>query len=109
MAQRQTTPEGHEFVVGGREATYEAWPQSDTHTWGMFAGLAVELGGYCDVELIDPGTGRTFWFQPADHRELAKSPEGFPFARVLRQAIEAAEAVGWFDGPGEVTPVGPVG
>lgn len=39
----------------------ECYPAVETHTWGAFAGLAIELGGYGDLELIDPYSGRRFW------------------------------------------------
>jgi len=94
MTERQTTPEGHAFQVGNRVAGYRG---TTTHTWGMFAGLAIELGGYGDVELVDPYTGRTFWFQPADHAERAHSDEPWPFADVVIQALKAAKDAGWFD------------
>lgn len=34
------------------------YPQADTHTWGAFATLAIECGGYGDLEAVDPYTGR---------------------------------------------------
>jgi hypothetical protein len=37
------------------------YPQTETHTWGAFAGMAIELGGYSDVELVDPYSGSRFW------------------------------------------------
>lgn len=33
------------------------YPDVDTHTWGAFALLAVELGGYGDMEVVNPYTG----------------------------------------------------
>lgn len=42
------------------------YPHSGTHTWGAFAGLAIELGGYGDIELVDPYSGSRFWFRPDD-------------------------------------------
>lgn len=51
----------------------EAPPIGDAvvHVWGGFAGLAIELGGYQDVELVDPYTGRRLWVPLPDRLRYA--------------------------------------
>lgn len=47
------------------------YPTTDTYRWGAFAGVAiesggkpiaaVEMGGYCDLEMVDPYTLQRLW------------------------------------------------
>jgi hypothetical protein len=78
-----------------------AEPTTETREFGMFAGLVVELGGYCDVELIDPYTGGRFWYQPANARQHAEASGGFDFLTVLIEASALAKVVGWLAEPTE--------
>lgn len=69
----------------------EAPPVGDAvvHVWGGFAGLAIELGGYQDLELVDPYTGRRLW---------VPLPDRLRFAGVLawyRYALDVAERSGF--------------
>lgn len=51
------------------------YPHADAHTWGAFAGVAVqtdsgpvaaaELGGYNDIELVNPYNGQRLWMSKA--------------------------------------------
>lgn len=41
------------------------YPQATAHTWGAFAGLAIELGGYGDLEVVDPYNGDRLWIPDA--------------------------------------------
>lgn len=34
------------------------YPQTDSHLWGAFAILAIESGGYGDLDAVDPYSGR---------------------------------------------------
>lgn len=90
MSEYRRTEDGHTYRVMPADGSRPTYPAAKAHTWGTFAGLVVELGGYNDVELIDPYTGGSFWFSPAN-------PGDGPFSllKVLRQAIDAAEAAGW--------------
>ena len=36
---------------------YPVYPQADAHTWGAFAYLAIEMGGYGDLEVVNPYNG----------------------------------------------------
>jgi hypothetical protein len=39
------------------EGQYPVYPQAQAHTWGAFAFLAIEAGGYGDLEAVNPYTG----------------------------------------------------
>lgn len=86
--QRQTTPRGDAFTA--HEATRDGNPP-EQFTWNMFPGLAIELGGYNDVELVDPYTGRRFWYQPARERWADLRIE-----QIMVEAIQLATERGWF-------------
>jgi hypothetical protein len=66
----------------------ERYPRAAAHVWGAFAGLAVEFGGYNDIELVDPYTGRRFWYE----RAFVDGKEHRSFWDALRATIDAAEA-----------------
>lgn len=80
-----TTP-GEVKITPG-PANYVGYPKAD-HAWAMFAGLAIELGGYGDVELVDPYTGNRFWFMPSDRGEMT-------VLDVMIAAMQAAREAGW--------------
>jgi hypothetical protein len=42
------------------------YPKVDHHTWGEFAYLAVEAGGYSDLTAINPYTGDRLWVGGSD-------------------------------------------
>jgi len=43
----------------------ETYPTVGTYTWGEFAGLVIEAGGYNDLTIINPYTGRRLWLADA--------------------------------------------
>lgn len=45
------------IVIRPGDPTEPHYPQADTHTWGEFAGLAIEMGGYGDITAVNPHTG----------------------------------------------------
>ncbi len=92
----KVTPRPSEWSETAGLPDHVGWPQSETHTWGAFAGLAVELGGYSDIELVDPGTGSRFWFKPGAHLDPT-SPTWFWDA--LIEAAQAAKATKWGQTP----------
>lgn len=47
-------------VTAGIAREY-CYPKVEVHTWQEFAGFAVEMGGYGDLTMIDPYSGRRFW------------------------------------------------
>jgi hypothetical protein len=51
------------------------YPNVGHHTWGEFAYLAVEAGGYSDLTAIDPYTGNRLWVGGSD------TPHEFCLAR----------------------------
>lgn len=85
-----STLQGREWSVGVSGTLDRCYPRSDSHTWGEFAGLAVEMGGYGDLTAIDPYTGRRFWLGSAlrcdEHSlALAKAEPGDAAMAVYRQ------------------------
>lgn len=90
----EVTPRASEWSTTAGHRDAPGYPES--HTWGEFAGLAVELGGYGDITLVDPGTGSRFWFRPGAHLDTRSA--GW-FWDALIEAIQAAKATGWQDRP----------
>lgn len=88
----EMTPRPSEWSTTEGPKNHVGWPQAETHTWGEFAGLAVELGGYSDITLVDPGSGSRFWFHPGAHLDR-NSPTWFWDA--LIEAAQAAKATQW--------------
>lgn len=88
----KVTPRASEWSSTAGLPDHVGWPQSETHTWGAFAGLAVELGGYNDIEFVDPGPGTRFWFRPGAHLD-PQSPTWFWDA--LIEAATAARDTRW--------------
>lgn len=79
---------------GPRETTPRQgphYPKSETHTWGAFAGLALELDGYNGVEVIAPWTGKVLYV-PNVFRN-ADVPEDW--ATLLRRVADGIETAGW--------------
>lgn len=76
---------GREWSVSGPAPAGECYPKSDSYTWGEFAGVAVEMGGYNDISMVDPYTGRRFW--------LADAFRCDPHAQALRAAQPGADAI----------------
>lgn len=67
------------------------WPNAEAHTWGEFAGVAVECGGYGDMTMIDPSSGRRLWLGDA----FDQTPGDGAFLRALRRLVDLAEATGF--------------
>ena len=89
-----TTPDGRAFkVIPPFQPDAPNYPQLDTHLWSAFAVLAVETGGYHDIEARDPYTGRKLWTRLSDGDHNVYSQ--------LRQLVDAMEAADFF--PAEST------
>lgn len=76
---------------------YPTYPQSGSHQWGAFPWLAIETGGYGDLELIHPWTGETLWIGK-EHLPALADPNENPaktVADLLRQVADAVEAADW--------------
>lgn len=67
----------------------DCYPKNGTHTWGAFACLAIEMGGYGDFEIVDPYTGRRFWTPAFGNNDENDNPTIYD---ALRRAIDAMEA-----------------
>jgi hypothetical protein len=65
------------------------YPDSDTYTWGEFAGMAIELGGYGDMTMVDPYTRQRLWMGAIRDAEGTIVDET-PYAQ-LRRLIDLAE------------------
>lgn len=88
-----STLQGREWQVSHPMPKDKCYPKTDSYTWGEFAGLAIEMGGYSDLSAIDPYTGRRFWLGSAlrcdEHSlALAKAEPGDAAMAVLRQVFE---------------------
>lgn len=65
------------------------YPDAPAHTWNAFAGMAIELGGYGDMTMIDPYSGQQLWMGAIRGAEGAIVDET-PYAQ-LRRLIDLAE------------------
>lgn len=112
LAQRKRTEgthNGRTWSVTGPVDTdpNHYYPKVDCHIWGAFAGLAIELGGYGDLEAVDPYSGRRFWLgnaftpdaelgdrrDPITFGQTARTVEGgLTFFDAMRRLIDAMEA-----------------
>lgn len=69
-----STTQGREWHVSKPMSRDRCYPKAGSYTWGEFAGLVIEMGGYSDLSAIDPYTGRRFWLGSAlrcDEHSLA--------------------------------------
>jgi hypothetical protein len=74
-------------VKAGTEGPH--YPDNGTHTWGEFAGMAIELGGYGDMTMVDPYSGQRLWMGAIRDAEGAIVDET-PYAQ-LRRLADLAE------------------
>lgn len=84
-----TTPADAPRKIRDREGPH--YPQTETHTWGAFAGLALEFDGYNNCEVIQPWTGEVLFVPGAANTQ----DEPNPMAATLRRVADAIEQVGW--------------
>lgn len=86
------TPIPAEDITEFPETPGPHYPQRDTYQFQEFAGLVFELGGYGDVTLCDPYTGRRLHLMHA-----FDGPDGQTLGLfdAMRKVIDAAEQVGW--------------
>lgn len=91
------TPAGREWSMHpAYQRSGPFYPQLSTHLWGAFAMLAierngqpvvaVEAGGYNDLEAVDPYTGRHLWAG----RVFAQDRSVYDSLRLLVDAMESA-------------------
>lgn len=88
------------------ESDQRPYPDSDTHLWGCWPVLAIETGGYNDVEVIDPFTQRRLWignmWTDRENRGLGPiktdaAAEGRNTAEVLRRIADVLEATSFLE------------
>ena len=87
--------EPHEPTIVRGNPAEPHYPQEDKHTWGAFAGLAVELDGYNNLELVNPYNGDRITVYGV-FPQLGEG-EDQPFVAALHFAIDAAALAGFFD------------
>lgn len=92
-----------EHEVSARKPPEQCYPKVEVYTWQEFAGFAVEMGGYGDLTMIDPYSGRRFWCPVPDqvweqgtmaaYRYLLEQAEkhGFPDGTPIQVAPESAQ------------------
>lgn len=96
------TPKPEITVTPGR-ADQPHYPNVDSHTWGEFAYLAIEAGGYSDLTAVSPYTGaRLHTFACRTGGTLAGEWIADPY-QCLRNLIDAMESVGFLT-PNSVVP-----
>lgn len=81
-------------ISAGTDDQTRCYPKAESYTWGAFAGLAIEsggkpiaaieMGGYCDLEMVDPYTLQRLWV--ADVMR-----DGTSIYDALRKLIDVAE------------------
>lgn len=84
-------PEGQHTSTTEPTPAEQNYPKSEAYTWGEFAHLAIETGGYGDLTAIDPWTGQRFWVSDAAGSDN-------PYEN-LRRLIDAMEREGFLDAP----------
>lgn len=72
-------------VTRGELSKDQCYPVRTYYTWGEFAWLALEMGGYRDATAIDPYSGRRFWVP-----DVFGMDEHDPYS-ALRRVIDAME------------------
>lgn len=65
------------------------YPQADSYTWGEFADLAIELGGYGDITAVNPYTGTRLCLLNASEGIDPGDPRGH--FTMLHRLIDALE------------------
>jgi hypothetical protein len=120
MTMARLTRDGTEYEISGPAPADRTYPRTETYTFGEFAGpvieaagrpaAVVEFGGYADVSLVDPWTGRRLWIPralPDLHGHDGGTAEGCPacfddgagarsLLAAIRKALDVAEETGFF-------------
>jgi len=85
-----TLADGTEWIVCPPFSPSQGWPEVESHLWGAFPVLAIETGGYSDIEAIDPFTRRRFNVAQAWAGETNVYD-------AMRKLIDAMQEVGFLD------------
>lgn len=93
-------------VRHGSEDKTRCYPTTDTYTWSEFAGVAihdgegkpvaaVEMGGYCDLSMVDPYTLQRLWVADVlSTREDGSEPTIYDALRALIDIAEREQFLG---------------
>lgn len=97
-------PDRDQWTISNAASPADCYPKGPTvaqlkpgavvHVWQEFPGFVVELGGYGDMTIVDPYTGRRMWMW---------IPDEFWSQGVIaayRYAIDVADRVGFLSGGG---------
>lgn len=95
----ETGPDGFATVSVTEGGDGPHWPKVDTHTWGAFAYLAIEAGGYRDLEVVNPCNGERMWVADAmgeltDEGEDTVEVSPYDALRKLIDAMERHQFLG---------------
>lgn len=84
-------------VQGAFNPDAPRWPNVESHLWGAFPFLAIELDGYNDFSIQDPATGRRLWTR---YPKYAKgTPDEVSWYDRLRHLVDVMEATGFLTEP----------
>jgi|SRR5215831_1725962 len=86
------------YQLGDPIPAEECYPKREAYVFNEFAGPIFELGGYSDMTLIDPWSGRRLWVADA----LGTPDMPIPLFDAIRYVLQVAEAVGFLVEPGEM-------
>lgn len=104
---------GREVKVVQREVDRsELYPHNDRYQWGAWPVIAIETGGYSDLEAHNPSTGDYLWTRalrcdkhpdPADASWVeCEACRNGTIYDALRRLVDAMEAHGFLDDPEEL-------
>jgi hypothetical protein len=49
------------FSISDEKPKEQTYPKTDMYQYQEFAGPVIEFGGYSDITMVDPYTGRRLW------------------------------------------------
>lgn len=78
---------------------YQTYPQHDTHPWGYFAFLAIEMDGYGNAVVIDPYEGTTLTVFDVFEDEQGEQRRASQVLQLVGLAIEQATTDGVWGPP----------
>lgn len=79
---------GIEYSISEELPSSQTYPTTDIYEFGEFAGPIFEMGGYGDITMIDPYTGRRLWVGGAFQ-------DGDSIYDAMTKAISVAEEIGF--------------
>jgi hypothetical protein len=73
------------------------YPDVETHTWGAFAFLAIEAGGYGDLEVVNPYNGRRLTAPVCTESGYGTGPADLSIYDQLRLLVDELERSRFLD------------